>query len=241
MLQHLLKGKLAVRTLTEGASSGLDGEYGGRSKVASVGASVARDSEARLSMIKFTHSCNASTTCIGTTHSQIQHLHHSLLQASGEPDLQAHRFAFLMQQSCLGRMHGLYHHEATGLGANAVEGHKAGHLGRTICTAVRGDSCSATAPTAAVTTATMLTTSCTGTTPLMCGATARSMLPLAMHGVISLLSIGVGAVGLKRKTPSPLRPCSLFDQSSGAGLIGPLSTMSTLSRGAGARPGTAGT
>ncbi len=55
--------------LTEGAIKGLEGEYGGRSSMASVGASVAKDSEAKLSMIRFTHSCTSITaaqTSLGT-------------------------------------------------------------------------------------------------------------------------------------------------------------------------------
>ena len=74
-----------MRTLTEGASKGLDGEYGGKSKVASVGASVARDSEARLSIIKFTHSCSASMTYDGTIHSYVN-TNNLLSHASGEPN-----------------------------------------------------------------------------------------------------------------------------------------------------------
>ena len=75
------------------------------------------------------------------------------------------------------------------------KGYKASQVRRTICTAVSGDSCRATAPTAAVMTATTLTTNCTGTTPLMCGATASSALPLAMRNMIGQ-SIGVGAFGV---------------------------------------------
>ena len=82
-----------------------------------------------------------------------------------------------------------------------MEGHKAGQVRHTIWTAVSGDSCRATAPTAAVTTATMLTTSCTGTILLMCGD-VYSMLPLAIQSVTRPLYIGVGAFGVRKKTPS---------------------------------------
>ena len=109
---------------------------------------------------------------------------------------------FLMQHSCLEKMHGLYYREEFGLGADAMEGYKAGQVRHTICTAVSGDSCRATAPTAAVTTATILTTSCTGTILLKCGADVYSMLLLAIQSVTRPLYIGVGAFGVRKKTPS---------------------------------------